>query len=76
MKERNVFNGCISVALEDIIQELNRKKEMNDFDEMKKNVLLNIQQKANKKHFTSVRKVEKILSKFLEENKNSPIYYY
>lgn len=69
MNEKTTFNYCISIALEEILQEISRKKEKDDFDEMKKNILLNIKEKSNKNYFSSLRKMEKILSKFLKENK-------
>ncbi|ANQ08168.1 Uncharacterized protein PCOAH_00026180 [Plasmodium coatneyi] len=69
MNEKNTFNTCLSLAIDEIIQELNRKKELDEFDEMKKLTLLNIKEKTSKKYFSSIRKVEKILSEFLNENK-------
>ncbi|CRG96330.1 conserved Plasmodium protein, unknown function [Plasmodium gallinaceum] len=69
MNEKTTFNFCISIALDEIIQELSRKKEKDDFDEIKKNILLNIKEKSSKNYFSSLRKMEKILCKFLEENK-------
>ncbi|SBO20253.1 conserved Plasmodium protein, unknown function [Plasmodium knowlesi strain H] len=69
MNEKNTFNNCLSLAIDEIIQEMNRKKELDEFDEMKKMTLLNIKEKASKKYFSSIRKVEKILSEFLNENK-------
>ncbi|SBS85626.1 conserved Plasmodium protein, unknown function [Plasmodium malariae] len=68
-KEKNTFNSCLSLALDEIIQELSRKKELDEFDELKKSTLLNIKEKTNKKYFSSIRKMEKILSLFLKENK-------
>ncbi|EUD67128.1 hypothetical protein C922_02278 [Plasmodium inui San Antonio 1] len=69
MNEKNTFNNCLSLAIDEIIKELNRKKELDEFDEMKKRTLLNIKEKTSKKYFSSIRKVEKILSEFLKENK-------
>ncbi|SBT35779.1 conserved Plasmodium protein, unknown function [Plasmodium ovale wallikeri] len=69
LSEKNTFNNCLSMALEELIQEINRKKDLDEFDEMKKNTLLNIKEKTTKKYFTSMRKMEKILSEFLNENK-------
>ncbi|SCM22255.1 conserved Plasmodium protein, unknown function [Plasmodium chabaudi chabaudi] len=69
MNEKNTFNNCLSLALDEMIEELNRRRELIEFDELKKNTLISIKEKTNKKYFSSMRKVEKILSEFLNENK-------
>lgn len=52
-----------------MIEEFNRRRELIEFDELKKNTLISIKEKTNKKYFSSMRKVEKILSEFLNESK-------
>ncbi|CAD2104366.1 hypothetical protein YYG_01888 [Plasmodium vinckei petteri] len=69
INEKNTFNNCLSLALDEMIEELNRRRELIEFDELKKNTLISIKEKTNKKYFSSMRKVEKILSEFLNENK-------
>ncbi|SCN25314.1 conserved Plasmodium protein, unknown function [Plasmodium berghei] len=69
LNEKNTFNNCLSLALDEMIEEFNRRRELIEFDELKKNTLISIKEKTNKKYFSSMRKVEKILSEFLNESK-------